>query len=506
MIDAAGGGKTHDPTVLAVSRYGTFWLLDARTGAVRWQVVNGSRPTAIDHGGEMIYATYTSETIRRDTRKRPAWGENLRALSPEERRQYHDLLVTQAELLALRARDGAPTWRLEGWMRQNQPLLVVHGGRQLDGDLVITDVTDFAEATPVVSALDARTGALRWRHELADAPEIRHTSDLTRLQGACAGRVYISWPAQSRLDVHDSVSGELMWSHEQRESEWHLSQGGALLAELGRVDWNSGKDRPLTVRRTSDGQVIATLSLSPSSTLLGLTDAGIVYLATGPNWHRWVDALDTRSGELLWHTERHVPLLSTNMDISIFTDDTFGTRNRLYFSRLNQSSGLAEALAFDAQSGREQWYWHGPSHLLALLKLWGWRTPQVIAFALSQFRRSLSSAHGKKSQKSIWTRIQSLWDTVRWNILRGQWLRPASLLSSVFAAAVYPDESQEGDLLYIGTSMGLSALRGSDGHPLWHELLMMEISRVITEERRLSDSSRQERQSSETVSAASAEG
>ena len=73
MTDPAGQ-QASDPTLLAVSRYGTFWLLDARNGAVRWRLVNGSRPAAIDHGGDMICVTYVSATVRREPR-------NLRCLA-----------------------------------------------------------------------------------------------------------------------------------------------------------------------------------------------------------------------------------------------------------------------------------------------------------------------------------------------------------------------------------------------------------------------------------------
>src|SRR5260221_13443167 len=93
MIDPSG--QTHAPTVVAVSCYGTLWLLDARTGAVRWQLVNGCRLGQLAHGGETIYLTaYSSGWVRRDTRTWP--------LSRDELRQYQHLLVTPAEIIAVR--------------------------------------------------------------------------------------------------------------------------------------------------------------------------------------------------------------------------------------------------------------------------------------------------------------------------------------------------------------------------------------------------------------------
>jgi outer membrane protein assembly factor BamB len=489
------GQRAHAPTVLAVSRFGTLWLLDACSGAQRWQLVNGSHLATIDHGGQMIYITYTStREVRRDTRNPPLRSELPWHLNrpPEEVRKFRELLVTPAEILALRAEDGSVAWRRAGWVSRSQPLPLIPGGHRLDGDLLLTDVTDYAEATPAISALDALTGAVRWRYTGIETPEMGPTSAPIQLEGACAGRVYISVPGGNRLDVPepeqcrlhvlDTASGELAWTYEHNTaSKWHLSPGGALVAELDRE-----ANRSVIVRRASDGGITARVSLSPLTTFHGLTDSGIAYLAGGPEWHRWVEAIDTSTGETVWHAERDVPLLSTNMDISLFEGTTFATPASLYVARLNYTSGLAEMLAVSAQSGRQRWYWHSPAHLPGLLKLWGWQTPRVVAFAFSQFRRSLKSRR-KQANQSMWNRLRSLWDTSKWEILHGQWLRPASLLSDVFSAGIYPGDSATDDQLYIGTSMGLSALRGRDRKLLWHKLLMMEITSVIPEQRTVHD-------------------
>jgi hypothetical protein len=149
----SAGRPARNPTVLAVSRYGAFWLLDARSGAVRWRLVNGCHSAAIDHGGEKLYVTYVSAaTVRRDTRKPIVRTAKLQQLSPEELRQYHELLVSPAELLALRAEDGAATWRMEGWVRRwNQPRSHLYVGQRLDGDLVLTDVTAAASGIRVIA-------------------------------------------------------------------------------------------------------------------------------------------------------------------------------------------------------------------------------------------------------------------------------------------------------------------------------------------------------------------
>ena len=242
-------------------------------------------------------------------------------------------------------------------------------------------------------------GAPRWRYtgtESGEAPESQHgeisggrnddpvqrANATLNLLGASAGKVYVLPPEQQRLDVLDAGSGHPLWSCEQTDSDWCLSTGGVLVA-AGR------RNGSLVVRQASDGTVISTLSLPSSTILRGLTDAGVAYLSGGPNLHRWVEALDTSTTETVWRAEHWSPRLSSKGDFSIFADHFLVTRDRLYAARYNHSSGLAEALALDAHSGQQQWYWHSPSHLLSLLGLWGWRTLHVLAYALSELRWSL---------------------------------------------------------------------------------------------------------------------
>jgi outer membrane protein assembly factor BamB len=450
-------GDAPNLTVLAVSRYGTLWLVDGRTGAVRWRLVNGCRLGELAHSGELIYFTaYSSGWVRRDIRELPT--------SREELRQDWHLLVAPAEIVAVRTQDGSVAWRREGWVRKNQPLRVLSGGCPLDGNCVVTAVTDFAEKTPTISALDATSGAVRWRSPCADEP------GAGQLQGASAGRVYVYQEKQRRLDVLDTATGDLRWSCEQPETQgWRLSQGGALLAEIRQAYRHA--DWPLTVHRTADGDVVATLPVQGS--FLSLSDTGIVYLAAGPEWKTHVDALRISDGNRLWHAERKVPLLAAPMNARIFADQRLATEDSLYFAQLKQRSYLAEALAFDVRSGQQRWHWQSPGHLLPLIKLWGRHTPQVIGFALSQGRRSIMYSREHKHY------LASKAGELARQIVHGQWRYPARLLGHSFSAALGQGESPEDERLYLGTSMGLFALDGRDGRRLWHALPMMEIGTIV---------------------------
>jgi outer membrane protein assembly factor BamB len=450
-------GDAHDHTVLAVSRYGTLWLLDARTGAIRWRLVNGCRLDELAHGGELLYLTTSSlGWVRRDTRTPP--------VSRDELLQYQQLWVTPAEIIVIRAQVGSIAWRRAGWVRRNRPPRVLFGGNRLDGNYLVTDVTDFAETTPVISAVDATTGALRWRSRCTDGPRAG------QLEGVCAGRVYVYHAEQRRLDVLDTTTGDLLWSCEQSATwRWHLSREGALLAEIGHAHGHA--DWSLTVRRTSDGAIAATLPVQGS--FLALSDSGIVYLAVGPQWKTRIDALRISDGTRLWRAERMVPLLAPPLDISMFGDQSLATERSLYVARLKQPSYLAEALAFDVRSGQQRWHWHSPAHLAPLLTLWGWRTPQVIGFALSQGRRSILRAREHKRNRA------RMAEEIAREIMHGQWRHPTRLLGHVFSAAVGRGESPDDERLYLGTSMGLFALDARNGHRLWHALPMMEIASIV---------------------------
>jgi|GEM_PF-2191001 outer membrane protein assembly factor BamB len=446
-----------NPTLLVSSRYGTLWLLDAATGAVRWRLVNGCHPGTLAHGGDMIFFTTSSTGIvRRDTRTAP--------LSRDEAIRYHHLLVRPAEVLALRAQDGAIVWRREGWLPRNQHHRPPDA-QSLDGDVLLTDVTDFAEEATVVSALDARTGAVRWSRKSPTSEEGDGSHDASRFLSASAGRTYISQLKERRLYVLDSQTGELAWSCEQPGELLWLSRNGTHCASFGSIE--SGQELMLMVRRTVDGVVIGTLPHLLHN-VRGLSDDGAVYITSGPSWQPGVDALRVSDGAQLWHADRQMSSYSLTMNPGISPGQHIFTANNLYFVHLTQQKSLAEALAFDAQSGRQRWRWHSPAHLPSLLKLWGGRTPQVIAFALSQGRRDLARYRGRTHA----------WGSAMREIAHGQWRRPASLLGGISVAVGRGGPSGE-ECLYIGTSMGLFALRARDGHLLWHALLMMEINDIV---------------------------
>jgi hypothetical protein len=93
-----------------------------------------------------------------------------------------------------------------------------------------------------------------------------------------------------------------------------------------------------------------------------------------------------------------------------------------------------------------------------MLRLWGWRTPQVLLFAVAQARHTFARARATHDRHIIQREVTN-----------GQWRHPAAL-SGLSPLAV--DEES----VYLGTDMGLFALRRSDGHLRWHALPTADLS------------------------------
>ena len=242
----------------------------------------------------------------------------------------------------------------------------------------------------------------------------------------------------------------------------------------------------------------ARLSLLTIDHLLGLSDAGIAYLAAGPHRHRWVEALGhqhsesqggtrtLRSAAFYQYGYQYLfgPYLRYAEQPLFCPDEPFERTSRGAGTRYPKRTAalvLAQSVSF---VGAPEAMGMANTARCCL------RPQPVPPEPQERARAGGQEVHVVQNTALYGTSYGGKY-------LRGQWLRPASLLSTAFSAAVCPDESPAGDLIYIGTSMGLSALRGSDRHLLWHELLMMEIIRIIPEQWPLSD---RVEQSAHTVS------
>ena len=85
----------------------------------------------------------------------------------------------------------------------------------------------------------------------------------------------------------------------------------------------------------------------------------------------------------------------------------------------------------------------------------------VLLFVLAQARRSIMRARDQHD-RGIFRR----------EVIHGQWRHPTQLVSQMTVAA-------DAQTDYVGTSLGLIALRANDGKRLWYALPMMDLGWFI---------------------------
>lgn len=420
-------------TVITGSRHGTVTALQATTGAVLWRWVPGPRLGTLAHGGEIVYVPTDSPFGARRYLDGPP------PRTPEEARNREVAVGHPVTLSALRARDGAVVWQKEGWRASSARTRLI-----LDGDLLIADAPNPEIGQAWVSACDERTGETRWTYDTG----IQWGSS-ERLIAARAGRVFVCEGGfglhnPHLLHVLDARTGAVRWSRKQAEHSLLLSEGGKLLIMYAR---GADGTQERVVLNAEDGALVATF---PWHTLVhALTDDGIAYITKVFDVQPALVAVRISDGAELWRAD------GVEAGHLLVTDEV------LYYARLVSPGPLAEAGALDAHMGRRLWRWRSPAHLVPLLKLWGRRTPLMIAHALNQGRRSMARAR-QQHERGIFVR----------EILRGQWRRPGALVSNVHVAAGW-------GALYVATSLGLFALSADDGRLLWHALPTYDLGMVV---------------------------
>jgi outer membrane protein assembly factor BamB len=449
------GVHAGEGTVVVGSRYGTIWLLQAATGAVLWQHVSSEKLGMLIHAGEVIYvASFLGIPVREAEDRLPppqpvvvqtplasGGAEEDRPLLP---RRY----AYPSALTALRARDGAVLWRREGWKPPGfEPPPLARAG-----DLLITDTLASEIGERQLTALDRRTGETRWVRD-AGAPG----GYARRLLGVGGGRVYLTkderyqWDQDHyRLHVLDAGSGEELWRRDEVQvGAVSLSAQGRLVAL--RVGGRSVASRHVIVEAAL-GAVVA--EVAPDSTLHALTDDGIAYLSSGSFISQRTRALRLGDERELWSIRARVP------GEELTANQVLSTGRTLYFGQVPELQHLAEIVALDTQTGRRLWRWHSPGHLLPLLKLWGRHTPEMVAFALAQARRSLVYAREARDRRIV----------VR-EVIHGQWRRPGALIGGIQLSA-------DRDHVYVATNLGLFAVSASRGRLHWHALPTRDLSPV----------------------------
>lgn len=418
----------NDRTVLVGSNYGTVWLLDAATGKVRWRHVTGGRLSALAHGGDTVYISWFDPMP-----VRKPFGD------PPERPRGA-ITGHPAQLLALHVHDGSVLWQRDGRGTDRNRIA-------LDADVLVSEGPNAEIAGRNIYSLDAYTGEVRWSFDTGPPWGLSE-----RLMGARAGRAFVfegGGEGSQRLNVLDAQSGSVCWSVLHAVAFVTLSQGGQLVVVAAQA--GSGSETVRTINRAADGSPVGTLPRSDA--LLGLTDEGIAYVARDRpplEAREELAAVRIFDGTELWRA----PGVGGHPTHLIVRE------NVLYCARFIHGK-RAEVVALDPASGAVRWRWRSPGWLPSLLALWGTRLPRVLLFVAAQARRSIIRARDQRD-RSIFFR----------EVIHGQWRHPIQLVSQVTVAA-------DAHTVYVGTSLGLIALRASDGKRLWYALPMMDLGWFI---------------------------
>jgi hypothetical protein len=143
------------------------------------------------------------------------------------------------------------------------------------------------------------------------------------------------------------------------------------------------------------------------------------------------------------------------------------TDTTVYCAHLLMPEGIGEVEALEARSGRRRWRWRTPGDLPALLRLWGTRIPWIVASSGVRAGKALADAFMQPSPREVGL---ALWRELRW----GQWRRPYALHDAINAMWLAAGSGTA----YLGTRLGVFALREDDGRLLWHALPTSDVSNM----------------------------
>jgi len=192
-----------------------------------------------------------------------------------------------------------------------------------------------------------------------------------------------------------------------------------------------------------------------SGAMRAVSDGGVAYLSTSTYEEPGIAAASLDDGRELWRADE------------VFSFQLAVTEATFYCAHVIVPGCVGEVEARDAHSGRRLWCWRTPGDLRALLRLWGTRTPRIAASAGLLVSKALTDALVQPSPRDIY------FDVLR-ELQDGQWRHPHALHAAINAMWLAADTNTA----YLGTRLGVFALRASDGYLLWHALPTTDLSFV----------------------------
>ena len=441
------------PRIMVGTVNGALAVVEARTGKACWLRRTGRQigTHALDADAAYFAPSYSLEMFHRLSRT--PQGSEWEELAAQ--------LDAPAQLMALRASDGALLWTYADWKIGGHVRVVTDAGV-----VVAAGGGQFGSEAATMYAIDAATGARLWMAEGSAA-----SGGIDRIITACGGRVYVhlagDYGIVTALDIR---TGERLWRR-----QWHsigpFSPDGALIAEQ-RMAYGetSGWTGHLTLISAADGAELSNIPLSGSVHVV--TDDGIGYLkAIDDMRDPWIAAINARTGEELWRAP------------GIIADYLAFDGGILYYSRLQMQERIVEIGALDATTGERLWQWRTPANLTELLHLWGPRhMPLMLWDSTNRIASVLGAILGQKHPIAQAVRGRSMRGkkpsprryALRHEFHHGQWRHPWQLHNANNANWL----AARWGIVFLGTWLGLFALDARDGRLLWHALPTLDLSFV----------------------------
>ena len=428
---ASDSEAARQPSLLVGSPDGTVALLRAETGAIIWRRTSHREIGTLAHDGTRCYIAFGS-------RLRLIQGAPRRETREQELRRHDRIRAEPSVLEARDALDGRLLWRMRGWN------FIGYLGVGVTAQTVLVASTS-VYGEQGLRALDAATGAPLWTYPTTSSRKIN-----SYRFAAQQGRIYLYGEGGGLL-VLDARTGAPLW---QRDTlpDLVFSPDGSIVLERA---WLPDNGAVIRVLDPATGLVRA--EHTPHGTLRAVSNQGIAFLSVGTFEDPGIFAVRLEDDAELWRADDIVTFQLAVTDTAIYCGGLITP----------QDAGVAEVVALDALTGRRLWRWRTPPNLRSLLALWGMRTPRMLAYAGYHASANVVSALRQPGRRNIAN------DLLR-EIQDGQWRRPHALHGAINAIWL----SAGWGTVYLGTRLGLFALRASDGRLLWHALPATDLSFV----------------------------
>jgi outer membrane protein assembly factor BamB len=356
----------------------------------------------------------------------------------QHRRRQDRIQAEPAQLEARDVRDAHLLWRRADWDLLGR--LDVGAGAEV---VVVASTSMYGEHT--VYGLDARTGTTRWTLPAQSRSQSNDHRFLVR-----DDRVYLFGEGPD--------GGQLVVVAQSGKRAWQCPAGTELaFSPRGNVAVGQHyRSNGTTIAHVLD---VARGTLGSAHSIDGvvraISDAGIAYY--GRFEEPGIAALNLADGRELWRVS------------SVLAYQVAVSSTAVYCAHLREPEYVGVVEALDAESGRRRWQWQTPGNLRALLRLWGARTPRMVASAGWRIGMSVGAALAQPSLRAIRS-------TLAKEIRQGQWRHPQALDAAVNDMWLVSGWGA----VYLGTRLGVFALDAGDGHLLWHGLPTTDLSFITS--------------------------